>query len=61
MAQDSPAFKTGDEVILIRPDGKEIKAKIGGILMTNPSSPEDADVWFNGLTKEDIPIGTEVL
>lgn len=67
LEKNSPSFKPGDEVILIKPEGKEINSKITGIEMPKFLSLEarqkaqnKVGVWFESLVKEDIPIGTEV-
>lgn len=65
LEQNSPSFKPGDEVVLIQPDGKETGAVINGIELPHPTDYENFDwskigVLFKGVTKEDVPIGTEV-
>ena len=54
------SFNSGDEILLIQLDGKEISAKISGIAMTKPSNSKLIGVWFKNLAKEDISIGTKV-
>lgn len=60
LAPDSIHLIDG-KVILVHSDGKEINTKVSGIEMTSPPDFEKVGVWFESLTKEDIPIGTKVL
>jgi translation elongation factor EF-Tu-like GTPase len=51
----------GDPIVLRRPDGTSLKSVIGGIEMIHrPMPSEDVVILLRGLTKEDVPIGTEV-
>lgn len=63
---DSPAFKAGSAVILIRPDGKEFTTKVFGIEQVKPIDYENFNwnrigvMFENIICKEDVPIGTEI-
>jgi len=61
LEHNSLTFKAGDKVCLIQPSGKEIIVNVSGIEMTYPPNFEKVGVWFESLTKEDVPVGTEVL
>jgi hypothetical protein len=49
-------FRIGDHFVLKRPDGSTLTEKVSGIGFIQPPTP----LVFNGLTKEGVPIGTEV-
>src|SRR5688500_14645272 len=51
-------FRVGDPLLLKRPDGVELCAWISGIELF--SGTPEVPVILNGLTKEDVPLGTEV-
>jgi hypothetical protein len=51
-------FRVGDPLLLKRPDGVEFCAWISGIELF--SGTPEVPVLLNGLTKEDVPLGTEV-
>ncbi len=54
-------FYIGDGILLRRPDGTELNWQIGGIEMFNPPSKTfDVVILLKDLTKDDVPIGTEV-
>jgi|GEM_PF-1075200 len=55
-------FKIGDPIVLRKPDGSSIETKIGGLeLFTTPPNPRyDFPIMIAGMTKDDVPIGTEV-
>ena len=54
--------RVGEAVVLIRPDGSEIKTAIGSIEMINRKAPITHAPFAPSepLAKEDVPIGTEV-
>jgi len=55
------AFRTGDPLLLKRPDGMEISTKIGSVGLAKPlSGPCEPLVLISELKKEDVPVGTEV-
>jgi hypothetical protein len=59
--QGEERFRVGDPVLLKRPDGSEMRWQIGGLEMICCGSPRhDVATLLFGLTKADIPIGTEV-
>lgn len=54
-------FYIGDPILLKRPDGSSIQTSIAGIgLVGGAGHAADVPVLLRGLTKEDVPIGTEV-
>jgi translation elongation factor EF-Tu-like GTPase len=63
--QGDERFKTGDSVLLKRPDGSALDWTIGGLEMaiTNrkPHEPSpEIPIMLAGLSKDDVPLGTEV-
>lgn len=63
LPQSEERFRTGDPIHLKRPDGSCLEWKIGGIEMihgTPPRSRIDVVILLQGLSKDDVPIGTEV-
>ena len=54
-------FRVGDLIILKRPDGTELNWQIGGLeLMHTPRPRGDIVVLLQGLSKEDVPLGTDI-
>jgi hypothetical protein len=53
-------FRVGDPIALRRPDGSFIEANIGGLEMLDPNPRRDVVVMLKGMTKDDVPVGTEV-
>jgi len=53
-------FRAGDPILLKRPDGSELATAIGGLEMLDPNPPPYVVIMLKGLTKEDVPIGTEI-
>jgi hypothetical protein len=53
-------FSIGDSILLRRPDGSEIKARIDGLELPHPNPNFEVLVMLEGFSKEDIPVGTEV-
>ena len=54
-------FRIGDPLLLKRPNGRTVMSRIAGIEMMNPPLPNFAVVvLLKELTKNDVPIGTEV-
>ena len=53
--------KAGDRVSLRRPDGTEKRSTIVGLEMASPPHPVSIPILLGlGVTKDDIPIGTEL-
>ncbi len=61
ISQGEERFRTGDPILLKRPDGILQEARIGGLesFMT-PTPREDTIILLKGCDKVDVPIGTEV-
>jgi hypothetical protein len=53
-------FRPGDPLLLKRPDGSEIYTRIAGIEMPNPNPGPVVLVTLLELTKDDVPVGTQV-
>lgn len=53
-------FRVGDPITLKRPDGSAISTVIGGLEFLCPNPRMDVVILLKGLTKADVPIGTEV-
>lgn len=56
-------FRVGDPILRKRPDGSRLEWTIGGIEMICCSPPRpthDVFILLKGLSKEDVPIGSEV-
>lgn len=51
-------FRMGDPLLLKRPDGTELGTWISGIELF--SGTPEVPVLLSGLSKEDVPLGTEV-
>ncbi|MGO9112146.1 MAG: CPCC family cysteine-rich protein [Thermoguttaceae bacterium] len=59
--QGDERFGIGDPIRLKRPDGSEIAWQIGGLELLSPLPPnKDVCVLLKGLSKGDVPIGTEI-
>jgi translation elongation factor EF-Tu-like GTPase len=61
--QGDERLRVGDPILLKRPDGSFFESAIGGIEMiygTPPSSKQNVHILLKDLTKEDVPIGSEV-
>ena len=59
--QDDERFRIGDPILIKRADGSQLEWTIGGLerfLGTTPKN--DVVILLNNLTKEDIPIGSEI-
>ena len=52
--------RIGDPLMLIRPDGTRLMSVIGGLEFFNPNPRSEIGIFLKDLTKEDVPIGTEV-
>ncbi len=58
---ENERFRIGDSIMLKRADGTELKRQLAGIELCSPPQPNYAVViLLKGLTKDDVPIGTEV-
>jgi translation elongation factor EF-Tu-like GTPase len=59
---NSPAFKIGDNIVLIRPDKTEVISEIGDIEKLQPMdlSLKCVGVLLKNIEKKDAPRGTEV-
>jgi hypothetical protein len=53
-------FRVGDRIMLKRPDGSEMEWEIGGLELLCPNPRHDVVILLKGMSKEDIPIGTEI-
>jgi len=53
-------FYIGDPLLLKRPDGTSISTNIGGIELCCPNPRQDVGILFKEISKEDVPLGTEV-
>jgi hypothetical protein len=56
-------LRVGDALLLKRPDGSCLDWKIGGIELISNSPPRPKNevvILLRGLSKDDVPIGTEV-
>ena len=54
-------FRVGHQILLKRPNGTQLDWQIGGLEMLSPPPPNFGfAILLNGLTKDDVPIGTEV-
>ena len=63
LPQGEERFRTGDPILLKRPDGSCLEWTIGEIemiLMTPPKPRDDLAILLKDLSKDDVPIGTEV-
>lgn len=56
-----PDFKIGSPIVLISPEGREIIAKIGGTdAPTTVNGTRLMAVFIQNITKDEVPIGTEI-
>lgn len=53
-------FRVGDRIVLRRPDGPSLDARIGGLELPSPNPRHEVMVLLRSLTKGDVPVGTEV-
>jgi len=53
-------FRAGDPLLLKRPDGTEVQTTISSLEIMNPNPNHEVVVLLKELTKDDVPIGTEV-
>ena len=54
-------IKVGDPLFLHRPDGSALQSSVFGIEMASPPHPSCIPLLIGpGLTKDDIPVGTEL-
>jgi hypothetical protein len=53
-------FRAGDPLLLKRPDGTELRTTITSLEIMNPNPRHEVVVLLKELTKEDVPVGTEV-
>jgi hypothetical protein len=53
-------FRVGDPVTLRRPDGSSTETRIGGLELLDPNPQRYVVILLAGITKSDIPPGTEV-
>ncbi len=59
--QGEEVFRAGDPIRLKRPDGSTVDWQIGSLELLFGGLPRhDVVVLLKGLSKEDVPIGTEV-
>jgi hypothetical protein len=53
-------FRIGDPILLRRPDGTALKWQIDGLgLIHTPKPCNEVPVFLKGLSKDDVPAGTE--
>jgi hypothetical protein len=58
---ENERFRVGDQLLLKRPNGSKLGWPIGGIEWPCPLLPNvDFAILLEELTKNDVPIGTEV-
>jgi translation elongation factor EF-Tu-like GTPase len=56
-----PDLKVGEKIVLIQPEGREIKTEIAGIeMVVTVSGVKKIALLIKDITKEDVPVGTEV-
>src|SRR4051794_24328109 len=59
--QGDERFRTGDPILLKRPDGFLQEARIGGLdVFMTPTPREEIPILLKGRDRGDVPIGTEV-
>jgi hypothetical protein len=61
--QEEKRLRVGDRVEIRRPDGSRLESCIGGIEIAHSSPPRptcEAWILLRELTKEDVPIGSEI-
>jgi mannose-6-phosphate isomerase-like protein (cupin superfamily) len=52
-------LRVGDPLLLKRPDGSALSSEISGFALGGPPR-DDVDILLRGLSKEDVPVGTEI-
>jgi len=65
LGRSSPPFKIGSVVVLVQPDGIETMTEVSGIETIKPRNAgyvksNKVEVLIKNVTKENIPVGTEV-
>jgi hypothetical protein len=58
--QGSECFRVGDPLLLRHPDGSVLRTAIGGLELLDPNPNHEVVVLFKDLSKDDVPVGTEV-
>ena len=58
--ENDQVIRVGDPVILRKPDGCKTTEKIGGFEFPSPNPHKWVLLFFEGLDKDDVPVGTEV-
>lgn len=53
-------FRIGDRIVLHGPDGSAIDTQIDGLEFPCPNPRGELVLHLKGLTKEDVPVGTEI-
>jgi hypothetical protein len=53
-------FRIGDPIILLKPDGSSMSVKIGFLEQIHPNPRHELSIVLNEVSKENVPIGTEV-
>jgi hypothetical protein len=53
-------FRVGDPIVLLRPDGSFIEANMDGLELLFPNPRHEVVIMLKGMTKADVPVGTEV-
>ena len=53
-------FRIGDRIVLLRPDGSAIDARIDGLEIHSPNPRRDVLIVLKYMAREDVPAGTEV-
>jgi hypothetical protein len=63
LCQGEERFRVGDPLLLKRPEGSCLQWRIGGIELISCSPPRTKNevvILLRDLSKDDVPIGTEV-
>ena len=58
--QNAITVKVGESLIIVSPKEKEITVKLLGVEMLSPPVSDSLGLAFANLSKEDIPIGSEI-
>lgn len=64
--KDSPTYRSGDEVVVVKPDGLEHKTRINGVEMfhthtcTPQHVPQNVGILLKTLTKEEVQKGDKL-
>jgi hypothetical protein len=53
-------FRAGDPILLRRPDGTQLKTAISSLELMSPNPNYEVTILLRDLTKNDVPLGTEV-